>query len=204
MLLVFLTGFSPDIASAASVNGDWKVEGGLAHVRIADCAGSVWGAVAWEKTPGGKDVNNPDPSKRSRPMLGMVLLIDMKKEGAKDSWSGQIYNAENGKLYKATIKPGARPDELDLQGCLMGFLCGGQTWTRVNPPRSPSAILDAPKNQGAKSSAASTSSKVSPAPVSPSKTLSSGQKGPAVLTVPAGDIGDVCMLPETQRSNSNK
>ena len=76
---IFLTtGLSS--ALAADPTGDWKVADGVANIRVAQCSGNMWGVVAWEKTPGGKDKNNPDASKQSRPTLGMPILIDMKKK----------------------------------------------------------------------------------------------------------------------------
>jgi hypothetical protein len=44
-----------------------EVADGVANIRVAECNGSMWGAVAWEKTPGGRDKNNPDVSKQNRP-----------------------------------------------------------------------------------------------------------------------------------------
>src|SRR6266851_2795707 len=57
------TGFAS--ALAADPTGDWRVADGVANIRVATCNGSVWGAVAWEKAPGGKDSNNPDASRQS-------------------------------------------------------------------------------------------------------------------------------------------
>ena len=51
---VFLaTGLVP--ALAADPTGDWRVADGVANIRVAECNGNMWGAVAWEKTPGGRD-----------------------------------------------------------------------------------------------------------------------------------------------------
>ena len=104
----------------------------------------MWGVVAWEKTPGGKDKNNPDAAKQSRPTLAMPILIDMKKKPGVDAWEGQVYNAKDGQLYSSTIKP-VGTDQLEIQGCVLGFLCGGETWTRVGPP-----IPSSPANSMAK------------------------------------------------------
>src|SRR3954465_14137147 len=123
-------------ALAADPTGDWKVADGVANIRVAQCSGNMWGVVAWEKVPGGKDKNNPDVAKQSRPTLGMPILIDMKKKSA-GSWEGQVYNAKDGQLYSSTIKP-VGADQLEIQGCVLGFLCGGETCARVGPP-SPSS-----------------------------------------------------------------
>ena len=112
----------------------------------------MWGAVSWEKQPGGRDENNPDASKKTRPTLGMATLIDMKKKPGADQWEGQVYNAKDGQLYSATITP-VGTDQLEIKGCVMGFLCGGETWTRVSPPipLSPANAMakGAPKPTGA-------------------------------------------------------
>ena len=71
-------GLAP--ALAADPTGDWRVADGVANIRVAECNGSMWGVVAWEKEPGGHDTNNPDVSKQNRPTLGMPILIDMKKK----------------------------------------------------------------------------------------------------------------------------
>ena len=92
-------------ALAADPTGDWQVADGVANIRVAQCNGSMWGVVAWEKVPGGKDSNNPDPAKQSRPTLGMPILIDMKKKPGVDAWEGQVYNAKDGQTYSSTIKP---------------------------------------------------------------------------------------------------
>jgi uncharacterized protein (DUF2147 family) len=191
------------IASAAAANptGDWRVADGVAHIRVAECNGRMWGAVAWEKTPGGRDVNNPDVSKQSRPSLAMPILIDMKKKPGADIWEGQVYNAKDGQMYSSTIKP-VGADQLEIQGCVLGFLCGGETWTRVGPPipSSPanSMAKGAPKTTGALPKTAApttthtapkTTGSVNPAP-KPAQKQAAGQ---------TRDIGDICLLPDIAR-----
>jgi uncharacterized protein (DUF2147 family) len=181
-------------ALAADPTGDWKVADGVANIRVAECYGSMWGAVAWEQVPGGRDQNNPDAAKQSRPTLGMPILIDMKKNSTADQWEGQVYNAKDGQLYKSTIKlTGA--DQLEIQGCVLGFLCGGETWTRVAGP-----IPSSPANSMAKSGSKAT---IAAAPKSPPKTTPSttaqapkaGQKTAANAQA-ADPVGDICLLPD--------
>jgi uncharacterized protein (DUF2147 family) len=86
-------------AVAADPTGDWRVADGVANIRIAQCNGSLWGVVAWEKTPGGRDLNNPDVSKQNRPTLGMPILLDLKRDRGTDRWEGQVYNAKDGQTY---------------------------------------------------------------------------------------------------------
>jgi uncharacterized protein (DUF2147 family) len=178
-------------ASAADPTGDWRVEDGVATIRVAECQGSMWGAVAWEKTPGGKDKYNPDPSKAGRPTLGMPILLDMKKQPNAESWKGIVYNAKDGKSYESTITP-VGTDQLKIQGCVLGFLCGGETWTRVGPP-IPSSPANAPK--GAKM----TPAKSAPAPAAAPPSSVSQPARTSAGAKPAGDIGDICLLPDLAR-----
>jgi len=109
--------------------GQWRVEKGLAIIRVVNCDGQYWGVVAWEQNPGIDD-KNPDATARNRPTLGMPILLGMKQSGANE-WSGQIYNSQDGRTYSAKISL-ADPDTLKVQGCVFGFLCGGENWSRVN------------------------------------------------------------------------
>ncbi|GEC55168.1 uncharacterized protein (DUF2147 family) [Bradyrhizobium elkanii] len=181
-------------ALAADPTGDWKVADGVATIRVAQCNGNMWGAVAWEKTPGGKDKNNPDPAKQSRPTLGMPILIDMKKKAGADAWEGQVYNAKDGQLYSSTIKP-VGTDQLEIQGCVLGFLCGGETWTRVGPPIPVSAAgSPAAKGTQPKSTAPQkTTGAVAPA------TKPAQKQAPGNANAQADAVGDICLLPDIAR-----
>lgn len=196
-------------AMAADPTGDWRVADGVADIRVAQCNGNMWGAVSWEKIPGGRDSRNPDPAKQSRPTLGMPTLLNMKKKPGVDQWEGQVYNAKDGQTYSATIKP-VGTDQLEIQGCVLGFLCGGETWSRVGPPipSSPANSMakgpgtpkgtQAPAPQAAspkstQSSAGSTTGSVAPAPAPAPK--APGQKQASAQA----DIGDICLLRDIAR-----
>jgi uncharacterized protein (DUF2147 family) len=214
--IVFSAGFvsaglTP--ANALDPTGDWLVEEGVANIRVAECNGSMWGAVSWEKIPGGVDKNNPDVSKRNRPTLGMLTLIDMKKKPKADEWNGKVYDAkDSGKLYSASIRPKG-PDELEIEGCLVWPLCGSQTWTRVGPPipSSPTnsvpkaATAPAPAKPGIIARITGTAPKAAPAPKMAPTSASAAPKAPAGQKMAAGaqapaDIGDICLLPEIARA----
>src|ERR1700704_5927134 len=210
--IFFATGLAP--ALAVDPTGDWKVADGVANIRVAECNGNMWGAVVWEKVPGGRDKNNPDVSKQNRPTLGMPILIDMKKKPGADQWEGQVYNAKDGQFYSSTIKP-AGPDQLEIQGCVLGFLCGGETWTRVAGPipSSPanSMAKGAPKNTGAPqprtaapTAPATTTTATAPKTVPATGTATSPAPKPPAQKLatpgqPADTVGDICLLPDIAR-----
>lgn len=181
-------------ASAADPTGDWRVADGVANIRVAQCAGSMWGVVAWEKEPGGRDTNNPDVSKKSRPTLGMPILLDMKKKPGTDSWEGQVYNAKDGQTYSSSIRP-TDPEHLEIKGCVLGFLCGGETWTRVAPP-----IPSSPANSMARGSAkASLAPKIAGTTTGARPGVPKAADRKTASAQPGDTVGDICLLPDIAR-----
>jgi len=73
---------------------------------------------------------NPDPAKRNRSVIGMPILLDMKPTSSANRWEGEIYNAEDGKIYSGSIALNSE-NVLRIEGCVLGFLCGGQNWSRA-------------------------------------------------------------------------
>ncbi len=118
--------------------GTWLTGDGRAKIKLEHCTeGSekLCGFVAWLKDPlddDGQprtDINNPDPAKRSRPSLGLPLLNGLKLD-EDGRYAGEIYNADDGKMYSVTLAVETRT-ELHVRGCVMHILCGSQTWSRV-------------------------------------------------------------------------
>jgi uncharacterized protein (DUF2147 family) len=122
---------NPTGAVQPDPTGEWLVAKELARIRIVDCAGRLWGVVSWELRPG-IDKNNPDRNQRSQPTLGMPILLGMVRTKM-NQWDGQIYNSEDGRTYSANISL-VNPDTLRVQGCVLGILCGGENWSRYQPP----------------------------------------------------------------------
>jgi uncharacterized protein (DUF2147 family) len=195
--LILATGLCAGSALAADPTGDWRVADGVANIRVAQCNGNMWGVVSWEKTPGGRDKNNPDPALQGRATLGMPILLNMKKKPGVDAWEGQVYNAKDGQTYSSTIKP-VGADQLEIQGCVLGFLCGGETWSRVGPP-----IPSSPANSMAKGAAKGATPQpqaAAPAPAPAPKTTglaAPGQKQAAAQ--PKDVVGDICLLGDIAR-----
>jgi uncharacterized protein (DUF2147 family) len=125
-------------ALAADPAGTWLTQTGGSRIRVADCGGALCGTIIWLKEPNDPDTgkpktdkNNSDAAKRSRPLLGVQIVLGMKPSGT-DKWNGQVYNAEDGKTYSGNLTYSGG-NSLQLQGCALGGLvCKGQTWTKVN------------------------------------------------------------------------
>jgi uncharacterized protein (DUF2147 family) len=125
-------------ASAGDPRGNWMTDDGKAKVAIVSCGGALCGNIVSLTEPvdsaTGKpktDSNNPDAAKRTRPMVGVQIVIDMKPDSA-DKWKGQVYNAEDGKTYSGSITL-VDAKTLTLQGCALGgLICKSRRWTRTN------------------------------------------------------------------------
>lgn len=122
------------VAASASENidphGIWlRPEGGV-RFSFYDCGGllcaKVVGAQRAEDQSG----------------IGTVILRGATKVSANE-WKGKLYNADDGKTYDGYITVKSN-DELTVKGCLMGILCGGETWKRVSPPAS-AAVTSKPR-----------------------------------------------------------
>jgi uncharacterized protein (DUF2147 family) len=120
-------------ASAEELIGTWLTQQGDAHIRVAKCGKAMCGTVAWLRDPDPQtgqpplDVKNPNPSLRSRKVLG-IRIFAMEQDNT-GSWTGGIYNSDDGQTYKGRLVPRGE-DEVEVQGCA-GFLCGSEVWTRA-------------------------------------------------------------------------
>ena len=113
----------------------WLSQDGDVKMKVARCGDAICSTIAWLKNPNdekGKpkvDLNNADASKRSRPIMGSAIILPMKADGA-DKWSGQVYNAEDGKTYSGSFTLSGA-NKADLKGCV-AIICKTKTWTRTN------------------------------------------------------------------------
>jgi uncharacterized protein (DUF2147 family) len=132
MVLLFSMGQGMAAAPPAGANasGEWLVADATARIRIGPCGTVLCGTISWTKAPPGVDENNPDPAKRSRPIMGVEILSGMTPAGP-NRWKGSVYNAQNGKTYDAMMSLESA-DVLRIEGCVLGgLLCGGENWTRA-------------------------------------------------------------------------
>ncbi|WP_375462190.1 DUF2147 domain-containing protein [uncultured Enterovirga sp.] len=125
------------VAAPKDPSGVWLTEDKRARVRVEKCGSAqdrLCGYIVWLK-PDTKsdrkgpllDVNNPDPKKAKRPVVGHQLILGLKANDD-DQYEGSIYNADDGKTYDVTIWL-EKPGDLKVKGCLIGFLCSTQSWT---------------------------------------------------------------------------
>jgi uncharacterized protein (DUF2147 family) len=133
-----LLGVSLGTCLAADPMGTWNTEDGKAVVRIAACGPALCGTIVSLKEMNDPDTgkpktdkNNTDQGLRSRPMIGVQIVLAMKPSSTANKWSGQVYNAEDGKTYTGSLTL-QDPNTIKLEGCILGGLvCKASTWTRA-------------------------------------------------------------------------
>jgi len=128
LLLAPLSG----AAAASSIEGLWRTDDGKAVVRIAACGQRMCGTIArvLDTIPDvpTTDVNNPDPNRRNRPLVGLQILSGFT--GGPSEWTGgQAYDPKSGSSYKSSLRLNA-DGSLRVTGCVL-FVCRSKRWTRA-------------------------------------------------------------------------
>lgn len=130
----------PSAASAAApgpdaILGYWYTADRDARFEIYKCGEEYCGKMSWleePNLPSGQpkvDDKNPEPSLRSRPLLGLVLMRGFRYDGD-NAWNGRIYSPEDGNTYKCRLSL-ADKDHLKVRGYLGISIFGRtETWSR--------------------------------------------------------------------------
>ncbi len=146
ILLLLLVAFSAPAAAAdaGSLSGLWWNDEKSAQIEIYRTGDRYAGKIVFMKEPvypgddamgmAGQtkiDRHNPDPRKRSQPLMGLQILDGFRQTGDRVWEDGHIYNPKNGKTYrcKMTLE---KQDTLAVRGFIGISLLGRTaTWTRV-------------------------------------------------------------------------
>jgi uncharacterized protein (DUF2147 family) len=126
------------LAAPNDPTGLWSTKDDESIIEIAPCGESYCGTLVWLKEPNETDGTpkadalNEDETLRGRPLVGIVLLTELAPE--KTKWRGKAYNADDGKTYEITFKPGpskAPGEKAEIEGCILKILCQSETFTRI-------------------------------------------------------------------------
>jgi len=131
---LLMLGAAPAFASGAP--GTWAMKNGKVTVNVSDCGSGLCGRIVALKEPISKidgkpkiDRENPNPSLRKRPLIGLSILVGMKSAG-ENTWKGAIYNPDDGKTYTGSVKLDG--GTMKVQGCVLKVLCKTNTFVRLN------------------------------------------------------------------------
>ncbi len=110
--------------------GKWQNEEKSAIVEIYENNNKYYGKIVTLKNVSfKKDINNPNPKKRSAKLIGLTILKDL--EYNKKEWTnGSVYSPTNGETYKCKIW---LQDSYTLIGKgFYGILSKTQIWKKVS------------------------------------------------------------------------
>jgi uncharacterized protein (DUF2147 family) len=139
VLAVMLTAGVSTLAGAAlaedEASGVWRLDNGKVTVRVTPCGANLCGTVIALKKPHDKNGNprldkeNPKASLRSRPVIGLTILSNMKPSGD-NSWKGTIYNPDDGNTYTSNMKLQGG-GVMKVQGCVASVFCKTMKFVKV-------------------------------------------------------------------------
>ena len=124
------------VAFAQDVVGKWKLEDGSAIVEVYKSGDAFNGKIVWLEKPTeadgtpAVDNNNPDKALRSRKLIGLNMLSDLKASNGEYT-GGKIYDPGNGKTYNCSMKVDGKG--LTVRGSLdkKGLIGRTMDWFRV-------------------------------------------------------------------------
>jgi uncharacterized protein (DUF2147 family) len=125
----------PLSAQPHDIRGVWWTDKNEARIEIKNCTPpqqGLCGTIIWLQEPNDArgsplvDKANPNPSLRSRSMIGLPLFQGWREDGP-GRWKGAIYDPDDGKTYDISIASSG--DRLMLKGCVLLF-CDTSHWTR--------------------------------------------------------------------------
>jgi uncharacterized protein (DUF2147 family) len=118
------------LARAQDPTGLWRTKAGTYQYRIEPCGKALCVFLAWV-ADNVRDVNNPDPAKRDRRVIGTIVVADGAPDGP-NRWKGHGYWFRNGNTYAGTAEL-IDSNTLKASGCILGgLICGSTNLYRVN------------------------------------------------------------------------
>ncbi len=118
--------------------GMWMPEDEESKVEIFPCGDAMCGKVAWmldgydEDGNVLTDIHNPNPDLRKVPVLGLVIMTDIRPTEEEGVWRGEVYNPQDGRTYDFWLTVLSQ-SEITIEGCgLYNLVCQTHTWSRVD------------------------------------------------------------------------
>jgi uncharacterized protein (DUF2147 family) len=115
-----------------TIDDDGKTEKSL--VRISETAGVLSGKIEkiFDASKQESTCDKCTDERKDKPVLGMTILRNLKQDAEdKDAWTGgEVLDPNNGKTYRARLKPIDGGKALQMRGYLGPFY-RTQVWQRV-------------------------------------------------------------------------
>jgi uncharacterized protein (DUF2147 family) len=169
-----LTPSSQSRAASADPTGYWMKPDAEreSKIQVFKCGARktlLCAKIIWLKEPNDSrgrplhDIRNEDPSMRDRPIVGLTIFTGLAPS-APSTWTGKIYNPEDGHTYSATLTTLSRKEIL-LRGCKAWLLCGEKQWLRTAAPEELAPVAPAEGTQQIEASVTPSSPPAAPSAV---------------------------------------
>ena len=124
-----LAGAQTTVASADDAIGEWRTPAAV-NVQVRTCGETVCARIVKVPDPSLKDLNNPEPRLRPRPVLGIQIFVGERRTGT-GGWKGHMYMPGSGYTYVSRLVP-LEGNRLQAETCgPMGFFCTKEVWVRT-------------------------------------------------------------------------
>ena len=116
------------------LTGRWEIQGSRTVFQFEPCEHATCAVMESSgriiRDPDVRDVRNPDPHLRDRPLKGMKALTGLVEAGPR-TWKGRLYSPGPGLTYDVTVTE-VDADTLTAHGCLTPLLCQTDTLKRLH------------------------------------------------------------------------
>jgi uncharacterized protein (DUF2147 family) len=136
-IVFFAMATFPAAAQAPTPSGVWLHDNKRIEIEITPCADRLCAKIVWFKWPNDAqglpltDLKNPDPTLRSRPLMGLTVLQDLRRTGENTWEDGKIYNPDDGAEYQAKMSIEGN-GALRIRAYVLAPLFGHTLiWTRI-------------------------------------------------------------------------
>lgn len=132
-LIAALVACGSAARAAEPIEGLWLLQDRSAVVRIARCGQRMCGWIerVLERGPNvpARDIHNPDPRLRNRPIVGLPIILGMRGSGGE--WTGgRGYEPRRGRSFTSSLRLNA-DGTATHRGCIGLVLCRRHRWTRA-------------------------------------------------------------------------
>ena len=111
--------------AAQLVASEWRNPGNSVHIRITPCGEGVCGTVIWASEKAKADARKGGTDR----LVGANLFREFR-EVAPGKYKGKVFVPDMNRTFSGQMR--IEGDSMIGRGCVLGFICKSQTWTRIS------------------------------------------------------------------------
>jgi uncharacterized protein (DUF2147 family) len=131
---------TPAAQADAFLDGFWMDSHGEVILEIGKCGDARCGRVAWLRLPNGPDgkpildYRNPDDKLKTRPVCGLEVITDFRKQPDGTWGGGSVYVSDLGSAFSGYAEI-LNPTQVNVRGYVLIPLFGqSEVWSKVTKP----------------------------------------------------------------------